>query len=126
MFPPSRVGPGTPDFPPSSRLRDYGDAAVAPHAPTPSDIYERLDLVARQVAYLDRRFDDANHRLELTEQAVAARGDDRADRAVGDLGARIEAVAARSYRLQVAALVVATLAQLAVLALLLATAGLLA
>lgn len=126
MFPPSRVVPGTPDFPPSSPLRDYGDAAVAPHAPTPSDIYERLDLVARQVAYLDRRFDDANHRLELTEQAVAARGDDRVDRAVRDLGVRIEAAAARSSRRQVAALVVTALGQLAVLVLLLAATGLLA
>lgn len=99
---------------------------MAPHAPTPSDIYDRLDLVARQVAYLDRRFDDANHRLDLTGQAVAARGDDRVDRAVRDLADRIEATAARSSRHQLAALAVTALGQLAVLVLLLAIAGLLA
>lgn len=99
---------------------------MAQHTPTLSDIYDRLDLVVRQVAYLDRRFDDANHRLELTEQAVAAQGDDRVDRAVRDLGARVEAAIAHSSRRQMAALVVTALGQLAVLVLVIATAGLLA
>lgn len=126
MFPSSRVGPGTPDFPLSSRLRAYGDAAVAEHTPTPSDIHDRLDLIARQVAYLDRRFDDTNHRLVLTEQAIAAQGDDYVDRAVRDLGTRVEAAITRSSRRQMAALAVTALGQLAVLVIVIAAAGLLA
>ena len=95
---------------------------MAEHTPTPSDIHDRLDLVSRQLAYLDRRFDDTNHRLALTEQAVAAQGDDRVDRAVRDLGACIEAAIAHSSRRQTAALVVTALGQLALLVLVLALA----
>jgi hypothetical protein len=101
---------------------------VAEHTPTPSDIHDRLDLLARQVAYLDRRFDDTNHRLVLTEQAIAAQGDDRVDRAVRDLGTYVEAAIIRSSRRQTAALAVTALGQLAVLVIVivLAAAGLLA
>lgn len=103
---------GTPDFPPRHPLCDYGDAAVAPDTPFPPDLLDRLDTLDRHLAYLDRRFDDTNHRLGHTERTVVA--------VVDDIGLDFDAAIARSVRRQVTAVVCAALCQLVALVALMA------
>jgi hypothetical protein len=80
---------------------------VATDPPFPSDLLDRFDVVARHLAYLDRRFDDTNHRLGATEHTIVVLLD--------DLGTHVEGAIARSLRRQVAALACAVLCQLVVL-----------
>jgi hypothetical protein len=85
---------------------------VATDPPFPSDLFDRFDVVSRHLAYLDRRFDDTNHRLGSTERTIVVLLD--------DLGVHVEVAIARSLRRQVAAIACVMACQLVVLVALLA------
>ena len=74
------------------------------HDPSPhAETLARFDAVARYLAYLDRRFDDTNHRLARAERSLVT--------AVDDVGAQVDTALARAARHHVTALVCAQLGQ---------------